>query len=104
MFRCYFCQQVTPPKTTRHNVVIEIREKQYAKRRREPKRGGFRSREDDVQDRGGKGTEITREVDACPACAAKHHEVIRTTVAPPAPPEGQENTEGSDSQVTESHA
>jgi len=81
MFKCYFCEQVTPPKTTRHSVVIELREKRYSTRRRETKRspggggrGGFRSREEPVQDRGGKGQEISKEVPACPACAAKHHE------------------------------
>lgn len=83
MFRCYFCQKITPPKTTRHSVVIETREKHYATRRREPKRGRFRDREDSVQDRGGKGVEITREVDACPECAAKQHEVTNIAVTPP---------------------
>lgn len=77
MFRCYFCNQVTPPKTTRHTVIIETREKQYSTRRREPKRGrgGFRDRDNAIQDRGGKGVEIMKEVAACPACAAKQHEV-----------------------------
>lgn len=79
MFRCYFCQQITPPRTTRHSVVIEMREKQYSTRRRESKRRGFRSRDEDIQDRGGKGIEITREVDACPKCAAKEHEVTTVT-------------------------
>jgi hypothetical protein len=85
MFRCYFCQKVTPPKTTRHSVVIETRAKQYSTRRRDqPKRGGFRNRDEAVQDRGGKGMEITREVDACPECAAKQHEV-KTIMLPTEP-------------------
>lgn len=71
MFRCYFCKRVTPPKTTRHSVVIETREKNYVERRREPKRRGFRDREESVRDRGGKGIETIREVDACPECAAE---------------------------------
>jgi hypothetical protein len=75
MFRCYFCDRITPPKTTRHSVVVEVREKQYSMRRRTPKRGAFRDRDENVQDRGGKGTEITKEVDACPECAARHHDV-----------------------------
>ncbi|QDT13039.1 hypothetical protein [Planctomycetes bacterium K23_9] len=93
MFKCYFCEQITPPKTTRHSVVIELREKRYSTRRRETKRtggggggrGGFRSREEPVQDRGGKGQEISKEVPACPACAAKHHEakVIAAEVVMP---------------------
>jgi hypothetical protein len=81
MFKCYFCNQVTPPKTTRHSVVIELREKKYSTRQRENKRsgggrgrGGYRGREEPVQDRGGKGQEISKEVPACPACAVKQHE------------------------------
>ena len=80
MFRCYFCGQVTPPKTTRHNVVIEMREKSYAARGRAPKRRGFRDRDESVTDRGGRGIEITKEVAACPECAGKQHEV--TVVEP----------------------
>lgn len=80
MFRCHFCEQITPPKTTRHTVVIELREKRYSTRRRESKRGGgrggFRGREEPVHDRGGRGQEISKEVSACPACAAKAHEAV----------------------------
>ena len=77
MFRCYFCNQVTPPKTTRHSVIIEIRKKEYSVRRRAPQKRGFRprDRDDSVQDRGGEGREIIREVDACPQCAAKQKEL-----------------------------
>jgi hypothetical protein len=82
MFRCYFCHQVTPPKTTRHSIVIETREKHYATRRSEPKRRRFQDRDDAVQDRGGEGMEIIKEVDACPTCATKRHE--RSVVAAPA--------------------
>jgi hypothetical protein len=97
MFRCYFCQQVTPAKTTRHTVVIETREKHYNSRRRESKgvaRGGFRNREESVQDRGGKGVEIMKEVSACPACAAKHHEV--KTIAAPVPRDHEVESEYGD--------
>lgn len=84
MFRCYFCQQVTPPKTTKHNVIIAVREKEYPTRRKESKRGAgrFRGREDAVQDPGGKGNEIAKEVAACPACASKHHEQQTVDVEP----------------------
>jgi len=77
MFRCYFCEQITPPKTKRHNVVIATRERSYPSRRNESKqpRGRFRMRETPVQDRGGSGMETAQEVPACPACAAKQHEV-----------------------------
>lgn len=90
MFRCHFCQQITPPKTTRHSIVIEVREKRYASQKREFKRGGrrdFRDRDEPAPDRGGQGVEIMREVSACPLCAAKQHEVkrIELETAAPAP-------------------
>jgi|TARA_B110000495_G_C22638336_1_gene379191 hypothetical protein len=88
MFRCHFCQQITPPKTTRHSVVIEVREKRYSSRQREFKRGGgrnFRDRDEPTPDRGGQGMEIMREVAACPACAAKQHEVKRVEIETPTP-------------------
>lgn len=77
MFRCHFCQQITPPGTKKRYVVIATREKQYPTRRREAQRprGRFRSRDESVQDRGGKGRETAEEVAACPACADKQHEV-----------------------------
>ena len=97
MFRCYFCQQITPPKTTRHNVVIEVREKRYSSRQRERRRGGggrdFRDRDDFVQDRGGQGVEIMKEVPSCPACAAKQHEVKRLELEAATPAAEQEMTE-----------
>ena len=100
MFRCHFCQQITPPKTTRHSVVIEVREKRYSSQKREFKRGGggrnFRDRDEPTPDRGGQGVEIMREVSACPACAAKQHEVKRVELetATPAPEATEtENTE-----------
>ena len=78
MFRCYFCQRVTPPKTKKHYVVIATREKQYPSRRRESKRprGRFRTREEAEQDHGGSGTETAQEVPACPECADKTHESV----------------------------
>ena len=92
MFRCYFCQQITPPKTTRHSVVIEARTKQYSARRRESNRRNFRDRDRDrddaVQDRGGHGIEIIKEVEACPACAAKHQQDKPVMESPTATREG----------------
>lgn len=88
MFRCHFCQQITPPKTTRHSVVIEVREKRYSSQKREFKRGGgrnFRDRDEPTPDRGGQGVEIMREVSSCPACAAKQHEVKRVELETAAP-------------------
>lgn len=87
MFRCYFCQRVTAPKTKKHNIVIATREKQYPTRRRElkrPRKSRFDNREDAVQDAGGKGRETAQEVPACPECAEKQHEL--KTVADPQSP------------------
>jgi len=72
MFRCYFCDCITPPKTTRSSVVVEFREKRYESRRRESPRRGARNRDETPADKGGSGSEIIKEVDACPACAVKH--------------------------------
>ncbi len=96
MFRCHFCQQITPPKTTRHNVVIEVREKRYTGRQQAFKRGGgrnFRDRDEPTPDRGGQGMEIMREVAACPTCAAKQHEVKRIELEQAAPESENTSTE-----------
>lgn len=89
MFRCHFCQQITPPGTKKRYVVIATREKQYPTRRRESQgpRGRFRSRDDAVQDRGGKGLETAEEVAACPACAEQQHDVKVISENPASPPE-----------------
>ena len=109
MFRCYFCNQITPAKTPRQSVIISKREKQYPTRRREAKggRGGgggrFRSREGAVQDQGGKGIEIAQEVSACPTCAAKHHEAEVIALPVEATPEvvtTAEATPGADATAT----
>lgn len=83
MFRCYFCKQITPPRTTRHSVVIETRPKQYSARRREPKRRSFRDRDAAPEDRGGQGVEIIKEVDACPKCAAEQLKLQKAKAAAP---------------------
>ena len=71
MFRCHFCQQVTPPGTKKTNIVIGTREKTYPARRKEVKRGRFGANRDAPQDAGGSGIETIKEVAACPSCAAK---------------------------------
>lgn len=52
--------------------MVEFREKKYETRRRESPRRGARNRDEAPSDKGGSGIEIIKEVDACPACAAKH--------------------------------
>ena len=100
MFRCHFCQQIAPPKTTRHSVVLEMRSKTYVAQRREAKpRGGFRGRDRDEKprDRGGEGREIIREVFACPACAEKHKSHEPQVQSPAPAPETTEPNETTES-------
>ena len=89
MFRCYFCQEITPPKTKKTFVVIETREKTYPARRSESRRHGrFRPPADSSSnDTGGKGRETQKEVPACPACAAKQHEAVVVPQTPVVEPE-----------------
>lgn len=92
MFRCYFCQQVTPPRTKKQFIVVETREKTYPARRSESRRPGrFRPpTTGSNNDTGGKGRETQKEVPACPSCAAKHHEPV--VIVPETPPvEATEN-------------
>ncbi len=83
MFRCYFCQSLSAPRTARHTVVLETRDRTYAAGGRSSggrssgggrdfrPRNHFRDQEEQPVERGGQGKEIIKEVDACPACAAK---------------------------------
>lgn len=73
MFRCHFCNQVTPPGTKKRNVVVETRNKTYPSRRAEIRRsrGRIGTQQEKSNDSGGKGVETKLEVAACPACAAK---------------------------------
>lgn len=75
MFHCEICGAQVPPRTKAARIVLETRVRQYPKRYLPPKAGlnGRRrkSGEPVVIDRGGRGTEIVREANACPACAAR---------------------------------
>ena len=92
MYQCQICQSVVPAKTRAVRVVLETRVRTYPPQRRmhppkdlsnrERKKllrklaAGLADRHDDtfkkwVDDPGGRGLEVVREVLACPACAAK---------------------------------
>jgi hypothetical protein len=72
MFRCDLCGSVVPASTPCNRIPIETREVDYPRRERAHWRppqppatkGKF------VDDPGGHGTAIVREVNACPDCTA----------------------------------
>jgi hypothetical protein len=75
MFRCDVCGSVTPPRTPCSRVVIETRPIEYPKREKihwqPPKAGGKGTW---IDDPGGVGSAIVRELRACPACARQVRE------------------------------
>jgi hypothetical protein len=71
MFRCEVCGSVTPPGTSVNRITVETREVDYPSREKvhwQPPRAGGSGKW--VDDPGGHGTEIVREVRACASCAA----------------------------------
>lgn len=99
MFRCELCQQVVPPRTPASSLVWETRSKCYPERRRvfpayelklreDARSSGLRvvrvrkrgrpARDSDEErathDPGGRGCELVREVQVCPACADRYRQ------------------------------
>ena len=70
MFKCQNCQTIVPAHTKAQRIVVEIRHKVYPKRKEAfwTVRHGSHLLIDDV---GGEGWEIAREIVVCPDCAAK---------------------------------
>jgi hypothetical protein len=71
MFRCQLCGCVVRPRTPARHVVVQRRARKY------PARGRanlvVRNRKSNhTDDPGGAGSEVAREVLACPACAARN--------------------------------
>lgn len=72
MFRCQLCARVSPPRTPAHRLVLQTRQKKYPHRREAhlhvylDERG--KRKEKKVDDPGGVGTEIAREVVVCGEC------------------------------------
>jgi len=71
MYRCDVCDCVVPANTACNKIVVETRVFQHPERAdvywHPPKAGG---KGEWVDDPGGPGSQIVREVRACPACAA----------------------------------
>jgi hypothetical protein len=73
MFRCQLCARVSLPRTPAHRLVVRTRQKKYPYRQKAhlhvylDERG--KRKEKEVDDPGGVGTEIVREVVACGECA-----------------------------------
>lgn len=75
VFRCQFCLRVSPGRTPSTRVVLRSRNKQYPYRPKantivRPDKNG-KPKEYDIDDPGGAGREIEREVIACPECAKR---------------------------------
>ena len=75
MFKCQICKTIVPPHTKATRIVVSTRVVRYphrfdANRIRYINHAGKRKVRH-VDDRGGVGREIAREVVACPACAEK---------------------------------
>lgn len=72
MYRCEVCDRVVPPNTPCNRIIIETRAVEYPTRPKvhwvPPKDGGKGKW---VDDPGGHGTAIVRELRACPPCAAE---------------------------------
>lgn len=77
MFRCGVCGNVGPPHTKAANVVLEARSRHYPLRL---KANRFRKDRQKkwTDDPGGQGSEIVREVKACPSCGAAQAAALAT--------------------------
>ena len=77
MFRCQLCQCVAPARIPSQRLILNRRTRQYpfrsranvVVRKRKPDR---KPKKEYVDDPGGHGEEIGREVTVCPDCAARH--------------------------------
>ena len=85
MFVCEVCGSVAPPCTPCNRVAVETREVEYPRRKEAhwhpPSTGGKGKW---IDDPGGSGTEIARELSVCGPCAAKLSALDRTGEDQPA--------------------
>jgi hypothetical protein len=84
MFRCELCRFVVPVSTPCNRIVVETRRVDYPSRPRAhfaPGSEGGKGKW--IDDPGGRGTEIVREVNACAACASRAAAVDRESEDPP---------------------
>ena len=74
MYRCQLCRTVVPPRTPAQRAVVQTRVKKYPFRLkvnrvvRKPENG--KPKVTFVDDPGGVGREVERELVVCPVCAA----------------------------------
>jgi len=83
MFRCEVCDSVAHPRTRCHRIIVETRAVAYPPRADahwHPLRAGGKGKW--VDDPGGRGTEIVRELRACELCAAKATAIERRDKPP----------------------
>jgi hypothetical protein len=69
LFRCQLCDQVVSPRIPQTRIVVETRLIEHP-RRDKAHRFKVDRREREVDDPGGTGTAIVRELAVCPSCAA----------------------------------
>jgi hypothetical protein len=72
VFRCQACLQVVPPRTAAQRIVVETRVKRYPFREKAVRRVLWKNGRRKVElldDPGGIGPEIVRELTVCPHCA-----------------------------------
>ena len=82
MYRCEVCRSVAGSGTPKLKIVVETRPRDYPPRPKVhfvPGRAGGQGKW--VDDPGGHGNEIVREVTACPACSAKARAIERGAMA-----------------------
>jgi hypothetical protein len=83
MFVCEVCGSVAPPRTRSHRIVVETRATVHPPRSDahwHPPRAGGKGKW--VDDPGGRGTQIVRELRACESCATKAPAIERYSEAP----------------------
>lgn len=92
MYRCKICGKSVAPRTACHKIILVTRDVIYPFRKSDPKRGQIVNRPISYvdekgkkkyrypNDSGGRGKEIAMEVAACPNCAHKHEESIKSHI------------------------
>jgi hypothetical protein len=71
MFKCQNCQIIVPTTISAQRVVVERRYKVYPLRKRAIRAINKEGKPVLVDDEGGEGWEIARELIVCPDCACK---------------------------------
>ncbi|QDT38996.1 hypothetical protein [Stratiformator vulcanicus] len=72
MFRCDKCGSVAQAGEAAHKVIVQQREREYDERSKEVPTGRSGRHRTRVEDRGGAGKEIVREMTMCSSCAVEY--------------------------------